>query len=84
MLQWSLAVSIFAIGAPFGAILAGRLADAIGRKKTLLLNAVLQLVAGVIMAMAPNMVGTCAGQHYHLVLAANSSSSRSSALEAQH
>jgi MFS family permease len=66
VLQWSLAVSIFAIGAPFGAILGGRLADAIGRKKTLLLNAVLQLVAGVIMAMAPNMVGTCTGQHYHL------------------
>lgn len=43
-------------GAPFGSMAGGKLADRIGRKMTLLLNAVLQIIAGVVMTMAPNII----------------------------
>lgn len=53
---WSLAVSVFAIGALFGAMAGGKLADRIGRKTTLLLNAFLQVISGIVMTFAPNIV----------------------------
>ena len=42
---WSLCVSIFAIGAMFGSFIGGTLADKIGRKRAMMVNAVYGIIA---------------------------------------
>lgn len=54
-LEWAICVSIFAVGGPIGSITAGKLCNAVGRKKALLLDSLLFIVAGVIMALALNI-----------------------------
>uniref|UniRef100_I2CP18 Hexose transporter 1 n=1 Tax=Nannochloropsis gaditana (strain CCMP526) TaxID=1093141 RepID=I2CP18_NANGC len=53
--EWSLAVSAFAIGGPGGAILGGILANKRGRRGALLINALIFLVGGIILAGAPSI-----------------------------
>lgn len=50
--QWSLAVSSFAIGGPIGSILAGRISTHLGRKRALIIDAALFIIAGFIMMFA--------------------------------
>jgi len=54
-IEWSLAVSAFAIGGPFGAFFGGKLANVHGRKGALLLNAWVFLVGGLIMTLAQSI-----------------------------
>src|SRR5258708_12440273 len=49
-------VSAVLVGAIVGSILAGRLNDALGRKKTLLLLAVIFTVGAILTAISPNLV----------------------------
>ncbi len=49
-------VSAVLVGAIIGSILAGRLNDALGRKKTLLLLAVIFTVGAILTAISPNLV----------------------------
>jgi MFS transporter, SP family, galactose:H+ symporter len=51
-----IAVSAVLVGAIIGSILAGRLNDALGRKKTLLLLAVIFTVGALLTAISPNLV----------------------------
>jgi len=53
---WSLAVSAFAIGGPAGAVLGGALANASGRRRALLFDAVVFAVGGLFMTFAPTML----------------------------
>jgi len=55
IIQWSLAVSAFAIGGPFGAIAGGILANKRGRKGALLLSSWIFLVGGLVMGFAWNV-----------------------------
>lgn len=55
-LAWSLAVSSFAVGGPFGAIIGGRMADARGRRGALLLDTWLFLFGGLLQTFAPDMM----------------------------
>jgi predicted MFS family arabinose efflux permease len=50
---FSASVAIFAIGGMFGGLLVGLLADKLGRKRSLHLNNVLSVVAGLLMFGAP-------------------------------
>ena len=52
---WSLAVSAFAVGAPFGAILAGNLAESRGRRGAMLINTWLLLLGGLLQTVALDM-----------------------------
>jgi sugar porter (SP) family MFS transporter len=51
-----IAVSSVLVGAMIGSLLAGRLNDAIGRKKTLLLLAVIFTIGALLTALSPNLV----------------------------
>ena len=51
-----IAVSSVLIGAMIGSLLAGRLNDALGRKKTLLLLAVIFTIGALLTAISPNLV----------------------------
>ena len=53
--QWSLAVSAFAIGGPFGAVAGGFIANRRGRKGALLLTCWIFLVGGLVMGLAQNV-----------------------------
>ncbi len=53
--EWSVAVSAFAIGGPFGALVGGPLADELGRRRAILLTTVIFFIGGVIMTFAPNV-----------------------------
>ncbi|CAM9105512.1 unnamed protein product [Phaeothamnion confervicola] len=53
--QWSLAVSVFAIGGPFGAVLAGKIANLKGRRMAIVLNAWVFLFGGLLFALAPSI-----------------------------
>ena len=55
-LAWSLAVSSFAVGGPFGALVGGRMADSRGRRGALLLDTWLFLVGGILQTFAPDMM----------------------------
>lgn len=55
-LAWSLAVSSFAIGGPFGAIMGGRMADSRGRRGALLLDTWTFLAGGLLQTFAPDMM----------------------------
>ncbi len=50
--EWSLAVSAFCVGAPFGCVLAGHWAEFRGRRGTLLLITWLFIIGGAIQSMA--------------------------------
>jgi len=54
-LMWSLAVSVFAIGGPFGAIVGGIFANVYGRKNALSFNLAIFFVGGLAMTLAPGM-----------------------------
>ncbi|CAM9247288.1 unnamed protein product [Chrysoparadoxa australica] len=53
--QWSLAVSAFAIGGPFGAYLAGKVSNAKGRRAAINQNAWIFLIGGLMLSFAPSM-----------------------------
>ena len=53
--EWSMAVGAFAIGGPFGAKFAGRIADDYGRKPALTYNFFLFAVGGWFLALAPTI-----------------------------
>ena len=53
--MWSLAVAAFAFGAPFGAILGGKLADSRGRRGALLIDTWTFLLGGLLQTIAPDM-----------------------------
>lgn len=53
--QWSLAVAVFAIGGPFGAVAAGRIVDSRGRRSGMALVTYLFLIGGLIQTFAKNM-----------------------------
>lgn len=55
-LAWSLAVSSFAVGGPFGALVGGRMADSRGRRGALLLDTWLFLFGGILQTCAPDMM----------------------------
>eukprot|EP00559_Dactyliosolen_fragilissimus_P003425 CAMPEP_0184858844 /NCGR_PEP_ID=MMETSP0580-20130426/3880_1 /TAXON_ID=1118495 /ORGANISM="Dactyliosolen fragilissimus" /LENGTH=714 /DNA_ID=CAMNT_0027355169 /DNA_START=2155 /DNA_END=4299 /DNA_ORIENTATION=- len=52
---WGLAVAAFAVGGPFGANIAGNLADTRGRRGALLINTWLFLLGGLIQTLAIDM-----------------------------
>mmetsp|Transcript_36542 Transcript_36542/g.43661 ORF Transcript_36542/g.43661 Transcript_36542/m.43661 type:complete len:707 (+) Transcript_36542:90-2210(+) len=54
-LQWSLAVAAFAVGGPFGANIAGSLADTRGRRGALMINMWTFIFGGGLQTLAPNM-----------------------------
>ena len=54
-LEWSVAVSSFAIGGPFGALLGGFLANRRGRSGAMMINTWIFLAGGLLMALAPNV-----------------------------
>lgn len=53
--QWSLAVSAFCVGAPFGCALAGKWADERGRRGALLVVTWLFIIGGFIQSFAPSI-----------------------------
>jgi len=53
--EWSLAVASFAIGGPFGANVAGNLAESRGRRGALMINTWLFLLGGLVQSLALNM-----------------------------
>lgn len=53
--QWSIAVSAFAIGGPFGAVAGGLMANKMGRKGALLLGSWVFLAGGLLMGLAMNV-----------------------------
>ena len=53
--EWSLAVSAFAVGGPFGALAGGLLANRRGRRGAMLLNTWVFLLGGLVMACAPSV-----------------------------
>ena len=55
-LAWSIAVSSFAVGGPFGAIMAGRFADIRGRRGALLIATYTFLVGGLLQTLAIDMI----------------------------
>ena len=55
-MEWSLAVSAFAIGGPFGSIIGGMLANQMGRRGTMVLTSWIFLIGGSVMSLAPNMM----------------------------
>lgn len=54
--EWATAVSVFAIGGPFGAILAGRVSNTRGRRGALFIDACIYLVGGTLFTFAPSML----------------------------
>lgn len=55
-LMWSIAVSAFPAGGPFGASLAGKWADDKGRRGSLLLVAWLYVIGGLLQTIAPSLI----------------------------
>ncbi|EQC31526.1 hypothetical protein SDRG_10700 [Saprolegnia diclina VS20] len=53
--EWSICVSVWAIGGPLGSIVAGNLSQKYGRKKTLILDCFLFIFSGALMACAVNI-----------------------------
>ena len=54
--EWSLAVSVFAVGGPFGAIAAGTLVDTRGRRGSMAICIYTFLIGGIIQTTAKNMI----------------------------
>ncbi|CAI5734278.1 unnamed protein product [Hyaloperonospora brassicae] len=61
-MQWAICVSIFAIGGPIGSLTAGHMSTALGRKKALLVDSFLFIIAGAIMALAVNIYALILGR----------------------
>jgi MFS transporter, SP family, solute carrier family 2 (facilitated glucose transporter), member 3 len=61
-LEWAVCVSIFAVGGPIGSLTAGRMSTALGRKKALIVDSFLFVLAGAIMAFAANIYMLIAGR----------------------
>ena len=55
-LEWSLAVSSFAIGAPLGCVFGGIFANVHGRRRALIVDTWIFLVGGAMMACAPTIL----------------------------
>lgn len=53
--EWSLAVSAFAIGGPFGAFTGGSLANKRGRRGAMMINTWIFFIGGLLMCLAPNV-----------------------------
>jgi len=60
--QWSFAVAAFAIGGPFGALVAKDLADTRGRRGALLIDIWTFLLGGIIQSLALDMVSIMIGR----------------------
>ena len=54
--QWSMAVAVFAIGGPFGAIAAGKIVDKRGRRSGMAMVIYMFLLGGLIQTFARNMI----------------------------
>ncbi|KAE9013916.1 hypothetical protein PR003_g14897 [Phytophthora rubi] len=61
-LQWAVCVSIFAVGGPIGSLTAGQVSSVLGRKKALLVDSFLFIIAGAIMALAVNVYALILGR----------------------
>jgi SP family facilitated glucose transporter-like MFS transporter 3 len=61
-LEWAICVSIFSIGGPIGSLTAGKLSNSLGRKKALLIDSFLFIIAGALMAFAYNIYMLIAGR----------------------
>jgi len=72
-LQWSLAVAAFAVGGPFGANIAGSLADTRGRRGALMLNMWMFIVGGALQTLSINMI-TLIGSRFVIGFASGFSS----------
>ena len=55
-LEWSIAVSVFAIGGPWGAVAAGTLVDTRGRRGAMAICIYTFLIGGIIQTTAKNMI----------------------------
>lgn len=55
-LDWSLAVAMFAVGGPFGAVAAGTIVDSRGRRRGMAIVTYMFLLGGLIQTFAPNML----------------------------
>mmetsp|Transcript_6860 Transcript_6860/g.12223 ORF Transcript_6860/g.12223 Transcript_6860/m.12223 type:complete len:714 (+) Transcript_6860:67-2208(+) len=53
--MWSVAVSSLCIGGPIGAVMAGKWADNMGRRKALILASWLYTLGGLVQTLAPNL-----------------------------
>jgi SP family facilitated glucose transporter-like MFS transporter 3 len=53
--EWSIAVSAFAIGGPFGAFIGGSLANQQGRRGAILIDAWIFFAGGILMTFAPSV-----------------------------
>ncbi|CAN0248201.1 unnamed protein product, partial [Ascophyllum nodosum] len=54
--EWATAVSVFAIGGPFGAMLAGTVSNEKGRRAAVTVNTWLYILGGVLFALAPSIM----------------------------
>lgn len=54
--QWSLAVAVFAVGGPFGAVTAGNIIDSRGRRSGMAAVIYMFLIGGLIQTLAKNMM----------------------------
>ncbi|POM75548.1 Solute carrier family, facilitated glucose transporter [Phytophthora palmivora] len=61
-IQWAVCVSIFAVGGPIGSLTAGQVSTALGRKKALLVDSFLFIIAGAIMALSVNIYALILGR----------------------
>uniref|UniRef100_A0AAV1VIS7 Hexose transporter 1 n=1 Tax=Peronospora matthiolae TaxID=2874970 RepID=A0AAV1VIS7_9STRA len=61
-MQWAICVSIFAIGGPIGSLTAGQVSAALGRKKALLVDSFLFIIAGAMMALSVNIYALILGR----------------------
>ncbi|CAH0479962.1 unnamed protein product [Peronospora belbahrii] len=61
-MQWAICVSIFAIGGPIGSLTAGHVSTVLGRKKALLVDSFLFIIAGVFMALSVNIYALILGR----------------------
>lgn len=53
--EWSFAVSSFAVGGPFGALIGGYLTNSQGRRGTMMINIWIFFIGGVLMTLAPSV-----------------------------
>lgn len=58
-LSWAVAVAAFAAGGPFGANLAGKMADSRGRRGAMIIDEWVFVVGGLLQTLAPNMSVIC-------------------------
>ncbi|KAI9916171.1 hypothetical protein PsorP6_016729 [Peronosclerospora sorghi] len=61
-MQWAICVSIFAVGGPIGSLTAGQVSTVLGRKKALLVDSFLFIIAGVIMALSVDIYALILGR----------------------